>query len=577
MTGHKRVTNSDPGTSTRYGGNDTDFLMGYLDGDDQSATAPATINTTTTYGLGKLVAPYLGAFSYMIYIDSAGRVKALNGDTGVIDWTSATAPATETETGTIFNNVNAALYTSGGLAFVRRGIYILPVEFSVGKSDASLPLVPIVIRGEGMDITTLKFSGTATPAPLVKLYCNAIIENLTTDGNGNSLGLIQTNTPSYTTLRNVHLLNNGGTAINLQTFTNNSGTGSKGQTVENCWFDKTNTGDQCAIGTVEYALVRGCFFDKRAAGTGATGSMLGSCITSGSSNNIQILGNKFYRNATTGSESPCISLEPYGWTYDRIAIEDNTFENGITIIGGTGDWTTGGNLQSTTYRDVIIQGNVGTGHSIRVFGPNITLGSHIQNVNINDNALSYAVHQDIYCFKVAGPMHIADNMLRDSNAANGGGGGNGIITLDSCNDVEVSNNAMQLSSGSHTENAIKYVTVNDMRFFNNKILVQNGATGTGIINPAGTNTNIDFWDNKGYMTNAKGVTTFSGDAATTAFNVTHGLAITPTIVIISTNQAIQARVSAISSTTFTVTFASAPASGSNNISVYWSAEKRTGF
>jgi hypothetical protein len=563
----KRVTNTDPGTSTRFGGDDTDLLMGYLSGDDQSSLYPATINTLTTYGIAKLVAPYSIPASYMIYQDSSGRVYALNGVTGAITQT-ASAPATSAQTTALFNSVFTALQTIGGLVFVRKGDfgpYIINNNVNVGISSS--PLVNIIVIAEGWDNTTVQFDASATAAAMFILNCNASVERMTLDGAGKSLQQITCSTPSYINVERVHFKNAGG-GITLQTFTDNAGTGCKGQTVKNCWFDKNSTWDQCAIGVVEYALIDGCRFDKRTAGSGANGSTLGSSITSGAGNNIQLVNNKFFRNAA--DQSPCISLEPYGWAYDRIVIGHNTFENGKTIIGGTGDWTAGGNLQSTTYRNVVIEGNEGNGHIMIVQGPNIALAGQIQDVIMAKNALSLSDTQDIFLNHVQGPISLNGNSLRDSNTGAHAGGGNGLIVVDTCNTVEVSDNILHMVT-TNTDNAIKYQFVAGLRFHNNNILVSNGNTGTGIVNPgSGSNTNIQIWDNEGYITNNNGAATITGNGSTTAFNIAHGLAVTPIVAFAQSDS--YCFVSAKDGTNITVTFPVAPTSGSHT--VYWRAEKR---
>jgi hypothetical protein len=49
----KIVNNSDPGGATQHGGDSTDYINRYLTGEDQSATDPVDINTTTTFRTSK--------------------------------------------------------------------------------------------------------------------------------------------------------------------------------------------------------------------------------------------------------------------------------------------------------------------------------------------------------------------------------------------------------------------------------------------------------------------------------------------------------------------------------------------
>jgi hypothetical protein len=61
--------------------------------------------------------------------------------------------------------------------------------------------------------------------------------------------------------------------------------------------------------------------------------------------------------------------------------------------------------------------------------------------------------------------------------------------------------------------------------------------------------------------------------AQSAFDIAHGLDVKPTVVTFSHNQDKTARISAITSTIFTVTFNTAPSSGTDNIKIYWRASK----
>jgi hypothetical protein len=511
------------------------------------------------------------SIGYIIYIDpNTNVVKAKKMSDGSVTST-ASAPATEVDTTTLFNRIFTNLQSVGGLIYATRGHYNLSGSLNIGKPDSTLSNTPITLVGDGMDATVFKFSSTATTTKMINVYCNATIRGFTVDGNGRSAGLVGCNSASYIMIDQIKFQNNA-SGINLQIYTPNAGTGCKGQIVRNCSFDKTDSSDQCAVGIVEYALIDGCVFDKRTAGSGANGSTLGSCLTSGSGNHIKVTNCTFYR--VDGSTSPCISIEPFGWAYEQLDIIGNTFKNGITIIGGTGDWTSGGNSQSTTYRTVNIIGNAGNRHTIKINGPETALGGHIQDVNIVANNLKDGNVMDISLYHVQGPTLIAANTLRDSNMNNIAGGiENGLIWIDTANDTEIYGNVLQLTA-KRTDNVLKYFGIDGLRFYNNKILVQNGANGTGIINPI-SGTNVSAWDNEGYLTNNEGSSNFRGNGSTTTFTVNHGMNSTPTVVTADATVSIAKKICNIGSSSFDVVFVSAPPLGS--FTVYWRASRRSGF
>jgi len=105
------------------------------------------------------------------------------------------------------------------------------------------------------------------------------------------------------------------------------------------------------------------------------------------------------------------------------------------------------------------------------------------------------------------------------------------------------------------------------------VTIRDNILGTPAVNIV-TGTNIVFENNKNYATKNSGQATFSGDGATTSFNIAHGLASTPSVVIV-TPASEHARgdfhVEA-DATNITVTYASAPPAGTNNVVLYWYAE-----
>jgi len=80
--------------------------------------------------------------------------------------------------------------------------------------------------------------------------------------------------------------------------------------------------------------------------------------------------------------------------------------------------------------------------------------------------------------------------------------------------------------------------------------------------------------NEGYVSEAGGVATFSGDGTTTSFSISHGLATTPSYANVTAETADAAGDFYITrgATTITVTYATAPPTGTNNVVLSWYAE-----
>jgi len=155
---------------------------------------------------------------------------------------------------------------------------------------------------------------------------------------------------------------------------------------------------------------------------------------------------------------------------------------------------------------------------------------------------------------------ITDNLIYYSNT-------HGIrIPYSSSKQIYIEHNWIKLS-----QHYGIYTNTDDDVYIVGNIFVLNtdGAisTGTGI-NPV-------IEDNIGYTTENSGSAEITGDGSTTSFTISHGLSTTPSIVLITpTNQSMASAtwwVSAKSSTTFTITFTTAPSSGTK-LSFDWYAE-----
>ena len=511
--------------------------------------------------------------TYMIYIDGAGRVNALNGITNVIDYSTASAPATITQTTSVFQNVFTALQSTGGLVFIKRGTYIVNASLRMGTTSS--PSDNTIVAGEGYDATILQHDSGTAAFHLLRPKANFIIRNLTLDGQGVSGDLILASDPSYGQVIECHFLNGGSNGVECHTYAGGPGPGNNGILIDSNWFDKTGLQDQVAIGSSEYAVVANNFFDKRVAGT--SGSTSGSCLTAGGATDYLIAHNVFKR-LTTDIGAAFLTIEPRLTNYERIVIDGNTIVGGTVLIGGS-NWSTGG-FGASTYRNVTFCNNVIRYGRLSIQGDptNDPGAGSIQQVNIVNNIWSDSYWSDVDLRQVSGPLIFADNQIRDSNKSDGTGGDRGLVYVEDCNNIDAYGNYFHLTDNSTANTSSHGFRIfggcTNVFFHDNKFLNPISRPTFVLDTFGGANSNVKVWDNEGYVTDVIGVTQFNGDGSTTAFNVTHGVAVTPTIVTISTNLNNTARVSAISSTTFTVTFNTAPASGTNNVTVYWRAAKR---
>lgn len=123
-------------------------------------------------------------------------------------------------------------------------------------------------------------------------------------------------------------------------------------------------------------------------------------------------------------------------------------------------------------------------------------------------------------------------------------------------------------------NAASYVVKIDSGVTNtyiegNKVYNYDG----GWLSDSGTGTILKR--NIGYVTENGGAATFSGNGSTVAFNIAHGLSTTPTsyVVTAASSAAKGEYYVTANATNITVTYTTAPASGTNNVVLTWKAEK----
>jgi len=201
-------------------------------------------------------------------------------------------------------------------------------------------------------------------------------------------------------------------------------------------------------------------------------------------------------------------------------------------------WLYGG---GKNIRDVSVSSNYiksPSTNGIKLGGDSAT-GGYVQRTNVSDNYVfdvggdGYAVHLDV---------NVIDALIKGNYLYSGNVGVDGVIEEGS----GVDNNLIKGNQ----------ISVNDV-----------------VVSTAGANTVVE--KNRGYVTENQGTSTQSGDGTTTVFTIAHGLDETPTIANVWAESADangDFYVSNKDSSNIEITYASAPASGTNNLT--WGFEAR---
>jgi hypothetical protein len=147
----------------------------------------------------------------------------------------------------------------------------------------------------------------------------------------------------------------------------------------------------------------------------------------------------------------------------------------------------------------------------------------------------------------------------------------------------IMNNDFNSGSGVYVYTSPASIAGNNFNGSNNPVRNTGGAATAGTIvrdnvnmdNEASIPSDWEFRSNDGFPTENAGSETQSGDGSTTTFNIPHGLAEPPTqanVIAGSADAAGEFWVSAFGQSTIEITYASAPAGGTDNLSWYWEAE-----
>lgn len=137
------------GDGTHFGTNDLDQINNLFTGQDQSATDPVTINTTTTFGAGKLLG---GNFPYTYIIYKSGSNFIADSGQGISPSTSTS----NSDFATLFNNVISGINPAGTPTRIQLGAGDFPINNLISIPPSTIG--NIEVRGMGMGVTNLLMS-----------------------------------------------------------------------------------------------------------------------------------------------------------------------------------------------------------------------------------------------------------------------------------------------------------------------------------------------------------------------------------------------------------------------------------
>lgn len=466
----------------------------------------------------------IGAGGQQLVIRSDGTLGYVHHVINVKAW-GATGDGTTDDSTAIDNALTAASGLGGGIVDFPVGVYMRSTKMVVPGG--------VLIRGAGIDYMSAVagFGGTPTRASIIKAIT----------GFSSTTPLVQFGSVAYP---NTGWNNPGNTGASAEwlVFDANSAAQSAAQTfgartfLSHCEFRNGLSFALDLSGQNSHCLE--CITDNNNVGSsvqmnaadikwkggeirnGATAHLL----VTGAVGNIMVDGPDIYG----GAVCPCILVNvTASLTLGRI-VNCNlnpTTSNAVQITVAA----------SQTLWGAIISNN-------KMYGPTVGLGGGF-GVRIDVTAASSAVDGLIF----------SGNLLTDkSNGQRSGSGWSGLI-------------ARASSTGT----------------VRNSIVVGNHANGMGALFGGAFvptiqqgNTWVDN-SNVSHQSSQEGSASFSGDGTTVSFPVTHLIGSTPSVAIPAPTSAAAGAthwVSAKSATTFTITFAVAPASGTNNVTFDWMAK-----
>lgn len=293
----------------------------------------------------------------------------------------------------------------------------------------------------------------------------------------------------------------------------------------------------------------------------------GNFVTNSSRQNIlvyNVKGNKVLSNiVSNGSKDIELSGTDVGENVVAYNMISGSTASPIMLIGG--------------YRNIVSRNTIRNVNSVAILldtGTNFVEGNTLLNVNagsipngaivVNIGSNNTVVKNNVLIGSgVAGIVLRGDDCIVEGNFITG-------FTYYGILDYSRSRNLIR---GNRVFNNTSY----DIRLLStvDAICIDNdvrGSSSSNRISDEGTNTIIKR--NLGYVTENIGIATFSGDGSQTVFTIAHGLAGTPKSwrVEAGSSDAKGDKYVTADATNLTVTFATAPPAGTNNVVLVWSAE-----
>jgi parallel beta-helix repeat protein len=308
----------------------------------------------------------------------------------------------------------------------------------------------------------------------------------------------------------------------------------------------------------------------------------------GNANFSRVMFNRI-KTTGTGGGGTDHGIEVKGYTHDFIilgniiqdtigtAIDIAQASYGVVVGNKIYNSKTHGISVSTGSYDIAVTGNVVVGTSTSQRGIRVTGSSRISVLN---NVVVNCPSNGIDITDASSDIIVSGNIAKGNYYG---------VRVYNSNRVTVTSNycSNSASDGISPGGTSADLLIENNFCYNNSaygIDIEAGPTNTvvkhnyllgntaGSLRNAGTGSVIK--NNIGYVTENGGVATFSGDGSTKTFTIAHGLASTPTKVLVTagSDAAKGDFYVTADATNITVTYATAPPSGTNNVVLNWYAE-----
>lgn len=278
-----------------------------------------------------------------------------------------------------------------------------------------------------------------------------------------------------------------------------------------------------------------------------------------------VICNNVFQN-TTDRNNGVLLENAYDKDIQKFTISDNVFVKADLGLGTTGASSTG------KLKDVVIEGNVLRRGNIEVnSGPN-----QYENIDVLGNVVVDSPVAGIFA-RNCKDVVIRDNIVENSNFKDDSNNTNkGCIRVEKLEGRHIVSGNLMFRTNAKT-NGTPYgigwdkgggkiiVKDNSIRDMNNQVIRKDTDPSSGVV----------IRGNDGYVTENRGSDTQSGDGSTSVFTITHNLDETPSYASVeasSEDASTDFYISDITSSSIKITYAKAPASGTDNLSWEWRAE-----